>query len=109
MSFKGSEEALARFLNEVVLGEVVRERVDQFRSLVAASRDGLEPRQKNTLELGGWVMLAGLAFGLQVGGWPVWSVVAAAVGYVAWVLAYSEATVQATRRQRLHRPLAIAD
>ena len=109
MSRKGSEEALARFLDEVVVAEAVRNGVDQLGRLVDASRDGLEPRQKNTLQLGAWVVLGGLAFGLQLGGWPSWSVVVASAGYVAWVLAYSEVTVQASLRQRPDRRLAVAD
>lgn len=107
MSRVGSEETLARFLHEVV--DRVRRRVDEVRGLVAASRVGLEPHEKNTLELGCGVVLGALAFGLQVGGWPAWSLVVAGAGYAAWVLAYSEMTVQANGRHRERRPLVASD
>src|SRR5690349_659429 len=102
----GSKETLMRFLDEVV--DTVRRRVDELRLLAAASREGLESFERNTLDLGCAVVLAALAFGLQLGGWPAWSVVVAAAGYAAWVLAYSEMTVRATRRQRARRALAVS-
>jgi len=96
-----------RFLDEVV--DTVRRRFDALRGLVAAGRDGLEPFERKTLDLGCGVVLGALAFGLQLGGWPAWSVVVAAAGYAAWVLAYSEMTVRATRRQQERRALALSD
>lgn len=44
-------------------------------------------------------MLGALAIGVQVGHWPLWSTVVAVAGYLAWTVLYSEATVQAVRRQ----------
>ena len=75
-------------------------RIDEIRQMVAASRDGLEPRQKATLDIGCWLVLSTLGVGLQLGRWSAWSMLVAAGGYAIWVLAYSEATVLATRRQR---------
>lgn len=68
--------------------------------MFAAGRIGLDARQRTTLDIGCWLVVGTVALGLDVGGWSAWSVVAAALGYLVWVLAYSEATVQATRRQR---------
>ncbi|HKW07660.1 MAG TPA: hypothetical protein VJS19_08855 [Candidatus Dormibacteraeota bacterium] len=53
--------------------------------------------QKATLEIGSSVVLSALALGLQFGRWPSWAVAAAVVGYVLWVIAYSEATIRAAR------------
>lgn len=57
----------------------------------------LTPYQKVTLEIGSTVVLSALALGLQIGQWPPWTAVAGAVGYVLWVIAYSEATIRAAR------------
>ena len=59
----------------------------------------LEPRQKLTLEVGTWVVLSALVFGVQLGRWPAWSALAAVDGYLLWVVLYSEATVQVSRRR----------
>ena len=100
---------LRRFLREVV--QVVLTRIDEIQDMVAASRDGLEPRQRATLDIGCWVVLSTLAVGLQLGGWSAWTVLVAAGGYLVWVLAYSEASVHATRRERGERAprLAVSD
>ena len=98
MSRIGSLDRLARFLDEVA--RRTRKRIGEIREMVAAGREGLEPRQRTTLDIGSWLVLGTLGLGLQVGRWSAWSVLVAAVGYVIWVLAYSEATVQAARRQR---------
>jgi hypothetical protein len=97
---------LRRFTSEVV--RVMLTRIDEIRDLVAASRGVLEPRQRATLDIGCWVVLSTLAIGLQLGGWSAWTVLVAAGGYLVWVLAYSEASVHATRRQRAPR-LAASD
>jgi len=62
----------------------------------------IEPHQKFTLELGAVVVLSALGIGVQVGGWPLWSLFCAAAGYLCWVVLYSEATIQAGRL-RFHR------
>ena len=54
--------------------------------------------EKGTLDLGSLIILGTLGFGLQFGRWPAWAAVAAVGGYFAWVVGYSEATVQARRR-----------
>jgi hypothetical protein len=94
----GSLDRLTRFIDEVV--RLMRAWFDEVRDVVVASREGLEPRHRTTLDIGCWLVVATLGLGLQLGGWSVWSVLVAAAGYVIWVLAYSEATVQAIRRQR---------
>jgi hypothetical protein len=98
MSRIGRRVWLRRFLNDVVA--FVRRQLDEVQQILAASREGLEPRQRTTLDIGCCLVLGTLGIGLQLGRWSAWSVVVAAVGYVLWVLAYSEATVQAERRQR---------
>jgi hypothetical protein len=35
---------------------------------------------------------------MQAGNWPLWSPVVAAAAYLAWTVAYAEATIQAARR-----------
>jgi hypothetical protein len=72
---------------------------------------GLEPYQRSTLELGAFVVLIAVGVGVQVGGWPLWSLFCAGVGYVCWVVVYSEATLQASRlhlqrRARRREPAA---
>ena len=74
----GSPTRLTRFPNEV---------------------GGLDRRQRATLDVGSWLILAALGLGLQMGSWPVWSARLATAGYAIWVLSYSEATVQITRRR----------
>jgi hypothetical protein len=59
----------------------------------------LEPQERLTLEIGSWVIVGALGLGLQVGNWSAWSALAALAGYLAWVVIYSEATVQARRFQ----------
>jgi hypothetical protein len=59
---------------------------------------GLAAGEKGTLDLGSLIILGTLGFGLQFGRWPAWAAVAAVGGYFAWVVGYSEATVQARRR-----------
>ena len=68
--------------------------------MFAAGSLGLDARQRTTLDLGCWLVVGTVGLGLEVGRWSAWSVLAAALGYLVWVLAYSEATVQATLRQR---------
>lgn len=97
---------LRRFTSEVV--ERTLTRIDEIHDLVAASREGLEPRQRATLDIGCCVVLSTLAIGLQLGGWSAWTVVVAAGGYLVWVLAYSEASVHATRRERGDRAPRLA-
>jgi uncharacterized protein YaaW (UPF0174 family) len=58
-------------------------------------REGLEPHQKLTLEIGSAVVLSTLGLGLQFGHWSPWTALAAVGGYLIWVIAYSEATVRA--------------
>jgi hypothetical protein len=53
------------------------------------------PRERLTLEVGSSIVLGALAFGLQVGHWPIWSAALALAGYLAWTILYSEATIQA--------------
>jgi hypothetical protein len=65
----------------------------------------MNPRERNTLQLGSVLFLSALAIELQVGGWPVWTALPMSAGYVAWVVAYSEATLQLERR-RLSRTAA---
>lgn len=64
-----------------------------------ASKPGYAPGEKGTLELGSWIVLGTLSLGLQLGRWPAWTALAAAGGYLAWIVSYSEATVQARRRR----------
>jgi hypothetical protein len=48
--------------------------------------------------MGSYVVLGGLGLGLQAGGWPAWSALAAAAAYAGWVVLYAEVTVQARAR-----------
>lgn len=59
----------------------------------------LAPAERNTLEIGSCLVLSVLGLGLQLGQWPMWSALVAAVGYLVWVLFYAEVTVQARRRR----------
>jgi hypothetical protein len=68
----------------------------------------LDQRQRATLDIGSWLIMGTLGVGLQLGRWPAWSVLLATAGYLTWVLAYSEATVQFTRRRRGERSLRLA-
>jgi hypothetical protein len=75
--------------------------------MIVAGRQDLERGQRATLDIGSWLVLGTLGLGLQVGHWPVWTAALAVAGYVIWVLAYSEATVQVIRRQRGERGLRL--
>lgn len=72
--------------------------------------EGFLPGEKATLELGSCIVLSTVAFGLQFGRWPAWSAAVAVGGYLAWVVVYSEATVQARRRwpSRRHPALPVS-
>ena len=67
-------------------------------SPTAAPVAGFGLGEKGTLDLGSLIILGTLGFGMQFGRWPAWAAVAAVGGYFAWVVGYSEATVQARRR-----------
>jgi hypothetical protein len=108
MSRIGSQDRLRRFLHEVVV-LLVRTRAGldrhamlfrDIRQMIVAGRQDLERGQRATLDIGSWLVLGTLGLGLQVGHWPLWTVLLALAGYAVWVVVYSEATVQATRRQR---------
>ena len=58
----------------------------------------LTPAQSRTLRAGSTIVLGSVTLGLQLGRWPLWTIVLAAALYVAWTVAYAEATVQAMRR-----------
>lgn len=66
------------------------------------------PGEKATLEAGSWIVLGTLGLGLGFGRWPGWTALAAAGGYMLWVVAYSEATVQARRRWPEARRLVLS-
>ena len=107
MSRTGShDDTLRRSLNEMV--ELILRRVDEILDTVGASGEGLEPRQRATLDIGCCLVLGTLGLGLQLGGWSAWSVAVATAGYLVWVVAYSEATVQASLRQRRERDTRLA-
>jgi hypothetical protein len=67
----------------------------QIRSINAMHT--VKPAQRRTLEVGSCLVLGGLGFGFQFGGWPVWTFFAGIGLYAAWVLVYAEITVQASR------------
>lgn len=67
----------------------------------------LEARQKATLDIGCALVVSALAAGIEIGGWPLWSALLAAAGYAAWVIVYSEVTVQVELRRRAGRPSAV--
>lgn len=72
---------------------------DCRQNRVARSIDKVEEHEKLTLEVGSAIVLCALALGLQLGNWSIWSALPAIGGYVAWVIAYSEATVQLAKHQ----------
>jgi hypothetical protein len=74
--------------------------IQRARCAIQASHTGLQPGQRLTLEIGCWVVLTALGVGLQLGQWSAWTALVALGGYLAWVVLYSEATVQARRRAR---------
>jgi hypothetical protein len=49
--------------------------------------------------VGSYVVLGGLGLGIQAGGWPGWSALAAAAAYAGWVVLYAEVTLQARARR----------
>jgi hypothetical protein len=73
----------------------------QLGSRVAAP---LAPAQRRTLDVGSWVVLSGLGFGYQLGGWPAWTVFAGIGSYALWVVLYAEITIQASRRRLSPKP-----
>jgi hypothetical protein len=112
MSPSGSQDRLRRFLSEMSMprtgwaGHATL--VQEVPQMVAAGCEDLEPGQRATLDIGGYLILFTLGLGLQLGDWSAWSLLPAAGGYLIWVLAYSEATVQATLRQRGRRSTRLA-
>jgi hypothetical protein len=103
------ESASARQLVQACRRVSVAANRGRARRLADGSRVGserstqltLEPGQRRTLEVGSCVILSGLGLGYQLGGWPAWSVLAAAGVYAGWVVLYAEVTVQAKRRPGL--------
>lgn len=65
---------------------------------IANAAPAYGPGEKGTLEVGSWIVLGTLGLGVGFGRWPAWTALAAAAGYMVWVVAYSEATLQARRR-----------
>lgn len=72
----------------------------EVRGTALEARSSLAPRQRLTLDLGSATVFGLLATGLEAGHWPAASVPVTLVGYVLWVLAYSEASIRASRRGR---------
>jgi hypothetical protein len=75
---------------------------------IAKQAPGYGPGEKGTLEVGSWIVLGTLGLGVGFGRWPAWTALAAATGYMLWVVAYSEATVQARRRLPQTRRLELS-
>lgn len=75
--------------------------LEKFRSVlnphVAAPKE-LTAAQNRTLRAGSLIILGSVSVGMQAGDWPVWSPAVAAAAFLAWTIAYAEATVQAKRR-----------
>ena len=69
----------------------------------------LAPRERLTLEIGSCLVLSALGLGLQLGRWSASSVLIALGGYLAWVVIYSEATVQASRFRGVGRVRRLAE
>lgn len=67
--------------------------------VAARSIDEVEAHEKSTLQLGACIVLSTVALGQQFGHWPMWSAALALAGYLAWIVAYSEATVQTLKRR----------
>ncbi|HKC20301.1 MAG TPA: hypothetical protein VKE27_11815 [Candidatus Dormibacteraeota bacterium] len=63
----------------------------------------LDDRQKMTLDLGLVLVMTMLWFGTESGRWSIWAVLLGVAGYVIWVIAYSEITVQIEMRRRAAR------
>ena len=76
--------------------------------VIAKHTPAYGPGEKGTLQVGSWIVLGTLALGVEFGRWPAWTALAAAAGYMVWVIAYSEATVQARRRWPQNRRLALS-
>lgn len=64
-----------------------------------ARPDAFEPGERSTLEIGSCIVLSGLGVGLQLGRWPFWAAPVAVAGYLAWVILYSEVSIQAKRHR----------
>lgn len=91
----GNLDSVARFARKVALGLHIR----RARLLMQTSHRELEPRQKLALEIGSCAVLSSLGLGLELGQWPGWSALVCIAGYLAWVVIYSEATVQTAIRE----------
>lgn len=65
--------------------------------VVSAKDPGYGAGERGTLEIASAVVLGGFGLGFQLGRWPAWSAVLAVVGYLAWVVVYSEVKVQTIR------------
>lgn len=55
--------------------------------------------ERNTLDIGAYVVLSVLGLGFQFGRWPAWTALVGISGYLIWVALYAEVTVQASRRR----------
>ncbi len=75
---------------------------------IAKHAPAYEPGEKGTLEVASGIVLGTLSLGVGFGRWPAWTALAAAAGYMLWVVAYAEATVQARRRWPQARHLALS-
>jgi hypothetical protein len=91
-------------LRQRVIGVASRLRLGSnkaFKDLrvLAHGPTGFEPGELGTLEIGSGVVLGTLGVGLQLGRWPAWAALLAVGGYLTWVVAYSEVSLQAKRRR----------
>lgn len=69
-------------------------------------RPPLAPAQRRTLDIGSWVVLSGVGFGYQLGGWPAWTVLAGIGSYAIWVVLYAEITIQRSRGRGRYEALS---
>lgn len=58
----------------------------------------LTEAQHRTIQAGSLIVLMALALGTAMGHWPLWSAAVAGAGFLAWTVAYAEATVRTMRR-----------
>jgi hypothetical protein len=73
---------------------------DAVVGLMATTTD-VSPHERLTMDLGSAIVAGALGLGMEVGRWPLWSVLLGLGGYVLWTLLYAELTVRSIKWRRL--------
>src|SRR5215467_6368440 len=67
------------------------------RELLSGQPAGMSWVEARTMQVGSLIVLTAVSLGLQLGGWPAWTILGGVLGFVAWTMLYAEVVVRSGR------------